>query len=90
MVVRNRSSATRGGYNVSQDNAMLKLLLHTIMPDMEKAAILGHKALCEGKGITDNPYDNGSNEFQAWDDSWWYSFYNPELELDLDKTVSSV
>ena len=90
MVVRNQSSTTRGSSNVNQSDAMLKLLLRTTMPDTEKAQTLGHTAFCQGKDVTANPFDLGSKEYLAWEDSWWYSFYNPELELDSEKTTSSV
>ena len=92
MVVRNNSSAARGSSNVNQDDAMLKLLLHTTMPDMEMAASLGYRAFCNGKDIGDNPFDEGSSEFHAWEDSWWFCFYNPDINFDKEQiqTTTSV
>lgn len=78
-MVRNDSSTKGGRVKVNQDDAMLKLLLRTTMPDMERASTMGYKAFCEGKELDDNPFDLGSKESLAWEDSWWNSFYDPDI-----------
>jgi len=83
-MVRNESSTKGGCLKHNQDEAMLKLLLRTTMPDADRAATMGHKAFLEGKQLGDNPFDLGTKEFQVWEDNWWNSFYDPEVTIVTD------
>lgn len=44
----------------------------------------GREAYCDGRSLTENPYKQGTSEYEAWENGWNYAEENDPLADDFE------
>jgi|GEM_PF-723365 len=87
-----KSAWKQEGINMNDMNVLLphiKLRLNIDHPGYEECYAYGYECAVAEISEDDNPFTEGSDEFEQWSEGWWAGFYGEEPLFSLTETTST-
>lgn len=66
----------------------LKLRFNIEHPNLEDCYVFGYQCAIADLEESENPFTEGSAEYQQWMDGWWAGFYGEEPLFDINNGLS--
>ncbi|GAB4391616.1 MAG: transmission trait enhancer LetE [Gammaproteobacteria bacterium] len=67
--------------------ARARLQLHIELPDLEECYVDGYESANHKLQETDNPFKEGSSEYQFWADGWYDGYHKAQPLFTLNKRL---
>ncbi|KTC94367.1 hypothetical protein [Legionella erythra] len=65
----------------------IKLRFNIEHPNLEECYADGYQCALAELGEQENPFRQGTSEYEQWQEGWWAGFYGEEPLYDLDATT---